>query len=520
MARKRDAFRDAFLGRGFKTSTFKTTVGLAISRLSVLKNQRQVRYSQARSDVAQLLQLGHHERALLRVEHVIKEQNMLDVFVLIEGYCNLLIERTVLIENQKDCPHELHEAIASVIFAASRCGESPELNEIRSVFTSRYGKDFAAAAVELRSNCRVNTKMIQKMSTRQPSLEIRLKVLKEIAAENGITLNLEEPSSEIAAVETESNHRSKPVKTTDVGGVAVKSRRDDNPLNSHELDQEEQSSGSIKERKKYADVASAAQAAFESAALAAAAARAAVELSRTESGDQGGSPGPVSRNRFERNQDDGSSRLRSGLGNNPNGTVISDEFDRVSARSSFDKVHPIQNSSSDSENEELPAKRVDILQQEIKGKSNEVGSTPAALEEAKIRSIQFDESDDDESHKNHEFNFNQESDISKETNRSSARSTGLPISRGRAGSGFQKTGPLNAVSDENEIIKLDYPPRKQSSIESKYDSIGFSNEHIDNVAYRANRRAATAYSESAEELRLQRLNVEKRPISVRTKRGF
>jgi len=37
----------------------------------------------------------------LQVEHVIKEQNMLDVFVMIESYCNLLIERINLIEQER-----------------------------------------------------------------------------------------------------------------------------------------------------------------------------------------------------------------------------------------------------------------------------------------------------------------------------------------------------------------------------------------------------------------------------------
>jgi len=58
---------DALLGRTFKPSKFKPLVNLALSRLVVLKSQRQVRCTQARSDVVQLLDLGHHERALIRV---------------------------------------------------------------------------------------------------------------------------------------------------------------------------------------------------------------------------------------------------------------------------------------------------------------------------------------------------------------------------------------------------------------------------------------------------------------------
>ena len=39
--------------------------------------------------------------------------------------------------------------------------------------------------------------MIQKLSTRQPSLENRLKVLKEIASENNIVLQMEKHSTEV-----------------------------------------------------------------------------------------------------------------------------------------------------------------------------------------------------------------------------------------------------------------------------------------------------------------------------------
>lgn len=61
---------DALLGRSFKTTRCRALVNLAISRLAVLANQRQVRSSQAHSDVIQLLKLGHQERALFRVRSI------------------------------------------------------------------------------------------------------------------------------------------------------------------------------------------------------------------------------------------------------------------------------------------------------------------------------------------------------------------------------------------------------------------------------------------------------------------
>ncbi|CAN4121872.1 unnamed protein product [Withania somnifera] len=260
---------DALLGRNFKTSKFKATANLAISRVAVLKNQRQARCSIARSDVVQLLNLSHHERALLRVEQVIKEQNMLDVFDMVEGYCLQTIERINLIQQEKICPDELKEAISSLIYAATRCGEFPELQELRAIYTSRYGKEFAARAVELRNNCGVNSKMIQKLSTRMPSLEQRTKVLKEIAAENNIVLKIEETILQNTEEEKVTVKRNDQTEREHEGHV---------PVSPQDADHEA--------RRKYKDVADAAQAAFESAAAyAAAAARVAVELSRSESHD-------------------------------------------------------------------------------------------------------------------------------------------------------------------------------------------------------------------------------------------
>ncbi|XP_043717820.1 uncharacterized protein LOC122665743 [Telopea speciosissima] len=315
---------DAFLGRGFKTAKFKTLVNLAISRLAVLKNQRQVRCSQARSDVIQLLNLGHHERALLRVELIIKEQNMLDAFVMIEGYCHLLIERVLLIANDKECPDELKEAISTLIFSASRCGEFPELQEIRNLFISRYGREFASRAVELRNNCGVNPRIIQKFSTRQPSLEIRMKLLKEIASENGITLKLQEESSVTTEVEVNQKQN-------------LSKHGDEIHQLTEAIERDKQFSESMKTRKQYRDVVSAAQAAFESAAYAAAAARAAVELSRGKSQDN--------------DPDDPSSPL--------------------------DEIHPAESLSSDSEDDEQGKNHREIHIKERKNKAELVRSMSA-----------------------------------------------------------------------------------------------------------------------------------------------
>jgi hypothetical protein len=56
----------------------------------------------------------------------------------------------------RQCPIDLKEAVASIIFAAPRCADLAELLQVREFFGVKYGKEFVAAAAELRPDCCVN----------------------------------------------------------------------------------------------------------------------------------------------------------------------------------------------------------------------------------------------------------------------------------------------------------------------------------------------------------------------------
>lgn len=56
----------------------------------------------------------------------------------------------------RECPADLKEGIASLIFAAPRCCEIPELMTVRNFFERKYGRDFVSAASDLRPDCGVN----------------------------------------------------------------------------------------------------------------------------------------------------------------------------------------------------------------------------------------------------------------------------------------------------------------------------------------------------------------------------
>ncbi|CAI0451092.1 unnamed protein product [Linum tenue] len=195
---------------------------------------------------------------------------------MIENYCHLISERLVVVEtHSKECPEELKEAISSLIFAAARCGDLPELQEMKRLFTSRYGKEFTARATELRNHCGVHPGMANKLSTRQPSLESKIKALKEIAPKSELIPQIEE-----APVSTTNPKPALP----HAAEIMRKDIADNHQMKQeNSIPDEELSSEPLRARNKYTDVAAAAQEAFESAAYAVTAARAAIELSRSRS---------------------------------------------------------------------------------------------------------------------------------------------------------------------------------------------------------------------------------------------
>ncbi|KAF3552301.1 hypothetical protein DY000_02009458 [Brassica cretica] len=182
---------------GFNSSKCKTAAKMAVARIKLLRNKRQVVVKQMRRDIALLLQSGQDATARIRVEHVIREQNILAANEIIELFCELIVSRLAIITKQKECPVDLKEGIASVIFAAPRCSEIPELGDLKDIFEKKYGRDFVSAATDLRPTCGVNRMLVVKLSVTRPEGEFKLKVMKEIAKEFQVDWNTKETEQEL-----------------------------------------------------------------------------------------------------------------------------------------------------------------------------------------------------------------------------------------------------------------------------------------------------------------------------------
>ncbi|WCJ42636.1 Regulator of Vps4 activity in the MVB pathway protein [Euphorbia peplus] len=174
------------LHKSFKPAKCKTALKLAVSRIKLLKNKKDAQVKQQKRELAQLLEAGQERTARIRVEHVVREEKTMAAFDLIEIYCELIVARLPIIESQKNCPIDLKEAIASVIFASPRCADIPELMDVRKLFTAKYGKEFVASAIEIRPDCGVSRLLIEKLSAKAPDGPTKMKILSVIAEQHNV----------------------------------------------------------------------------------------------------------------------------------------------------------------------------------------------------------------------------------------------------------------------------------------------------------------------------------------------
>lgn len=135
----------------------------------------------ARREIADYLQAGKDDRAKIRVEHIIREDYLVEAMEIIEMYCDLLLARMGLIESQKHIDEGLEEPIATIIWVCPRLdAEVPELKLVVDQFLKKYGKEWVMAS---RANefQKTNPKVEHKLSVKAPDPNLVERYLVEIA---------------------------------------------------------------------------------------------------------------------------------------------------------------------------------------------------------------------------------------------------------------------------------------------------------------------------------------------------
>jgi vacuolar protein sorting-associated protein IST1 len=142
---------------------------MAVSRIQIASNKKAALLKQNMREIAVMLsdEPPKEEKAKIRAEALIRDDNLIEAYEILQLQCELLHERIKLIDFAKECPPDLVPVISTMIWASHRV-DIPELALIRKQFRAKYGKSFEEAALK-GENGVLNERVVAKLSVDPPA---------------------------------------------------------------------------------------------------------------------------------------------------------------------------------------------------------------------------------------------------------------------------------------------------------------------------------------------------------------
>ncbi|XP_015933426.1 uncharacterized protein LOC107459711 isoform X1 [Arachis duranensis] len=168
------------LERMFKKKVYskcKAYARLTRTRLETIRKKRNAVEKFLKKDIVDLLSSNLDYNAYGRAEGLLVEQNMSSCYELIEKYIECILDHAKELYDQGDCPEECKEAIPSLIYAAARFSDLPELRDLRTLFTAKYGASLEPY---------LSKEFVKKLRKDPPSKEMKIQLLSDLAEEFSI----------------------------------------------------------------------------------------------------------------------------------------------------------------------------------------------------------------------------------------------------------------------------------------------------------------------------------------------
>ncbi|XP_074280978.1 uncharacterized protein LOC141605941 [Silene latifolia] len=165
---------DGLLGRSAFYSKSKSLIKQARTRIEVVRRKRNATQKFLRKDVADLLANGLESNAFARADGLITDLILCSCYEFIDHVCEIVLKHLPVLQKLRDCPEDCREAVASLMYAAARFSDVPELRDLRNLFQERYG-----SSLEMY----VNQKLAENISTKPPTVEKKIQLLQDIALE-------------------------------------------------------------------------------------------------------------------------------------------------------------------------------------------------------------------------------------------------------------------------------------------------------------------------------------------------
>ncbi|KAJ0966455.1 hypothetical protein J5N97_027593 [Dioscorea zingiberensis] len=165
------------LGSKF-TNKCKHSVKCVKTRLVVITRKKQAMVGFLKKDVAELIAKGFDSKAFERMDALIVEINHARCYDMIEKYCDCLLNQLPSMHKQRECPENATEAVSTLIFAAARFSDLPELCDLRRAFLDRFGSD---------SDSFVNSEFVENMQRKSFSMDKKLQLMHDITQEFSVS---------------------------------------------------------------------------------------------------------------------------------------------------------------------------------------------------------------------------------------------------------------------------------------------------------------------------------------------
>ncbi|XP_030371918.1 IST1 homolog isoform X3 [Scaptodrosophila lebanonensis] len=147
----------------------KTNLRLALNRLKLLEKKKSELAQKSRKEIADYLATGKTERARIRVEHIIREDYLVEAMEMVEMYCDLLLARFGLITQMKELDAGVAEAVSSLVWVCPRMqADIAELRIIADIFIAKYGPEFGEHSRTATGDHNVSEKLMHKLTLQAP----------------------------------------------------------------------------------------------------------------------------------------------------------------------------------------------------------------------------------------------------------------------------------------------------------------------------------------------------------------
>ncbi|XP_012447320.1 uncharacterized protein LOC105770594 isoform X1 [Gossypium raimondii] len=152
----------------------KSAIKMIKLRLETIKKKRNAVEKYLKNDVADLLKNGLDENAYGRASGLLMEQKRTACYDFIEQFCECISKNLSVMQKQSECPEECREAVPSLLYAAARFADLPELRDLRTIFTEKYGNSLDSY---------LNQEFVQKLKAEPPTKDTKLQLMHDIAQE-------------------------------------------------------------------------------------------------------------------------------------------------------------------------------------------------------------------------------------------------------------------------------------------------------------------------------------------------